>query len=352
MKGWFWNSEEGRLRAFWRIAIFLVLYVVGLLALSCVGSFVVTLLVVAGQGDISNLQNLDTAQLTAQSPYLLALNGVISLIVLAVALPLAAAFLDRRPFAEYGFHMGMKWWLDLLFGLVLGAALMLGIFLVERAVGWVTVTDSFVYPRSLPSFAVALLIPLVTFLAVGIYEEVLMRGYLLLNLAEGFNLESVGFRLAIVLAWVLSSSIFALAHAFNPNSSLVSTLNLALAGLFLGLPFILTGDLAASIGLHITWNFFQGNVFGFPVSGMGSSTSFIAIEQAGPRVWTGGPFGPEAGLVGVAAILIGSLLTLLWVRLLRDRLELYRPLAVYTPREAPSDEGEVEELVEPGITVG
>ncbi|MFP4344442.1 MAG: CPBP family intramembrane glutamic endopeptidase [Anaerolineales bacterium] len=350
MKSWFWNSEEGRLRAFWRIVIFLILYIVGMLALSCVGSLVFTLLMMVGRGDISNLQNLDPAQITAQSPYLFALNAVISLVVLAMALPLAAAFLDRRPLADYGFHLGMKWWLDLLFGLFLGAVLMLGIFLVERAVGWATVTGTFVYPASLPSFAVAILIPFVTYLAVGIYEEVLMRGYLLLNLAEGFNFESVGFRLAIVLAWILSSSIFALAHVFNPNSSLVSTLNLALAGLFLGLPFILTGDLAASIGLHITWNFFQGNVFGFPVSGMGSSTSFIVIEQAGPSAWTGGAFGPEAGWIGIGAILVGSLLTLLWVRLLRDRLELYRPLAVYTPREAPSGEGEAGGLVETEVT--
>lgn len=173
------------------------------------------------------------------------------------------------------------------------------------------------------------------FVVVGITEEMLSRGYQLTNLAEGFNFQSLGQRRAVLLAWLLSSSLFGLLHVFNPNASVVSTVNLILAGLFLGLGYILTGSLAIPIGLHITWNFFQGNVFGFPVSGNDFSTAtFIAINQGGPELWTGGAFGPEAGLIGVGAMGIGTLLILLWVRWFHGELRLCTELAIYV---APDD---------------
>ncbi|MEW6404557.1 MAG: hypothetical protein AB1649_22400 [Chloroflexota bacterium] len=40
-----------------------------------------------------------------------------------------------------------------------------------------------------------------------------------------------------------------------------------------------------SIGLHLTWNFFQEHIFGFPVSGMKESPALIALQQNGPALW-------------------------------------------------------------------
>ena len=118
----------------------------------------------------------------------------------------------------------------------------------------------------------------------------------------------------------------------TPTPRLISSLNIALAGLFLGLGFILTGELAIPIGLHITWNFFQGNVFGFPVSGTEAGATVIAINQGGPPLWTGGNFGPEAGLIGIVAMVIGALLTVWWVRREEGRMELRKEIAAYRPR--------------------
>jgi uncharacterized protein len=61
------------------------------------------------------------------------------------------------------------------------------------------------------------------------------------------------------------------------------------------------------IGLHIGWNFFEGPVFGFAVSGMGSFT-LIRQAAAGRQVFTGGAFGPEAGLIVLPGLALGVLL--------------------------------------------
>jgi membrane protease YdiL (CAAX protease family) len=193
---------------------------------------------------------------------------------------------------------------------------MLAIFLVELAAGWVTVSGTFVTRNPNAAFLPAILPAVIVFLAVGFYEELFSRGYQLQNMAEGINGRLMGPRAAVVVAALLSSAVFGILHAANPNASLISTFNIFLAGaLLMAMGLVLTGELAIPIGIHITWNFFQGNVFGFPVSGgdFGWAT-FIAVEQGGPDLWTGGAFGPEAGLVGVAAMILGAALTIVWVR--------------------------------------
>ena len=106
-------------------------------------------------------------------------------------------------------------------------------------------------------------------------------------------------------------------------------INIVLLGLFLGLPYVLSGELAMPIALHISWNIFQGLIFGFPVSGEYHNLSIIAIEQAGPQIWTGGAFGPEGGLIGSIASVVGCAFVLLWFRILQRPISLFTKMAEY-----------------------
>ena len=282
--------------------------------------------------------NMDLKGSLANDLIVVALSA---LAIVAVTL-FAARFLDRRPISDLGLQFTSGWRRDLGFGLFLGALLMLLIFLVELALGWITIEDVF-YTRLPYPFWMALVSPLTLFLLVGIYEELMVRGYVMKNLAEGLSLKPLGGKTGMLLALLLSSALFGLLHALNPNVSTVSTVFLSLAGLFLGLPVLLTDQLAIPIGLHITWNFFQGNVFGFPVSGTAvNRTTFIAVDQGGPELWTGGAFGPEAGLLGIAAMLVGVILIVWWVKRTRGRAGFCLSVAEYTPPFPVASDGRIE----------
>jgi len=327
----FYNPAQRRLRAFWRLLIQIVLFLLGTIAfglaivLAAAGIWLAAGQIPAGEAADSSAFSWLMVEKMVGSSWLGLLLTLGSLLVMLLTFWVAGRFLDRRSFKDFGFHFDAAWWRDLAFGLALGALLMVLIFGAELAAGWVTITGTL---QSLES-GVGLVQGLALFVCVGIYEEMLSRGYHLRNMAEGLNIKWLGPKWALGLGYLLSSTIFGMLHLANPNTSLMSTFNLVIAGLFLGLGFLLTGELAISIGLHITWNFFQGNVFGFPVSGGASSASLIAIRQGGPPLWTGGAFGPEAGLIGLLAILLGSVLIVGWVRRTRGQITWQMHLAEY-----------------------
>ncbi len=222
---------------------------------------------------------------------------VLQLIVITLATWIARRYLDRRTFRSLGFGWDTQSFQDLIVGFILPALVMGSIFAFEWGVGWLQI-DRVMWKEE-PSTTYSIITnALLTSIAVGFYEELLFRGYRLQNLIEGLNLT---------WALVLSSAIFALAHLLNPHSSLASTLGLFGAGLFMAYAWLRTGRLWLPIGLHIGWNFFEGAVFGFPVSGL----NFPGIVQQidiGPVVITGGAFGPEAGLVMLPMLAIGGVL--------------------------------------------
>lgn len=310
--------DEGRLRPPWRLLLQYLLFRASL-------PFLLSALAAAY---LLSYPGRNASMVLSGSGTLMLLGSVAALAATLLSVWVAGRYLDRRPFADFGFRLGGGWWLDLSFGLALGAALMTAVFLVQAGLGWVSVSGVFDVAEAGTPFALAVLLPLGSFACVGVYEELLFRGYQLKNASEGLNFPALGPRGAVLVAWLLTSAFFGYQHAGNPGATALATFNICLAGLMLGLGYVLTGELAIPIGLHVSWNFFQGGVYGFPVSGFDTlGASFTAVKQGGPELWTGGSFGPEAGLLGVAAMLLGATLIALWVRLRHGRVALHAPLA-------------------------
>lgn len=303
LKNLFYNGDEERLRMFWRVIFQTIIF--GVLAIP--GSILLVNLYssITGASTAGGLDREAFMTFVTSHPPVMLLNSILTGLPILISVYIAARFFDKRSWKNFGLHRDRYWCAELKFGMLLGAGLMTGIFGLELLLGWVTVTDLF-YSDVQMSFFIAILFPLANFIFVGFYEEVWARGYLLTNFAQGFRWLANP-KVAVIIGLVISSLIFGVSHASNPNATTVSTIAISLVGIaFLGFGYIITGSLAIPIGAHITWNFFQGNIFGFPVSGTSiNSVTLFAIEQQGPELMTGGNFGPESGLLGIIAILAG-----------------------------------------------
>ncbi len=271
----FLSPDEARLRAGWRLLIQILM----MLVLSIVISI-------------------------AFAPLLLSLQGtaifffgqIAELIAFTASIFLARLFLDRRSIASMGLRLDRRVWKDFLAGIGITFIMMALVFAAMSAAGWLTFKGFAWEAEPINQVLGGTFGFLGIFILVGWNEELLSRGYHLQTLASGTN-----------LFWgvLLSSAAFGALHFGNPNATWVSAAGIFFAGLFLAYGYLRTGQLWLSIGLHIGWNFFEGVVFGFPVSGL-DIYPLTRIQVQGPEMWTGGAFGPEAGLVILPALLIGA----------------------------------------------
>lgn len=138
----------------------------------------------------------------------------------------------------------------------------------------------------------------------GAAEEVLTRGWLMQTLGARYK------------AWVgilVSSLVFAILHGLNPNLSPIALLNLALFGVFAAFYALREESLWGICAYHSVWNWVQGNIFGFQVSGGETGGGMLVnMMETGNDLWTGGAFGPEGGLAVTAVLLFSMLVIFAW----------------------------------------
>ncbi|WP_282015639.1 CPBP family intramembrane glutamic endopeptidase [Marinifilum flexuosum] len=201
-------------------------------------------------------------------------------------------FIDRKKIVDLGFSIQNRA-KDIIYGLLAGS-LLIGIgFGVLWINGNLSITNiNFNFFNLFQSVLIYCL--------VSLNEEIIVRGYILQNFMDSMNRY---------LALVLSSLIFTALHLLNPNVSFLGITNIFLAGILLGIGYIFTKNLWFPLALHFSWNFFQGPIFGFEVSGTKSDT-LISQTITGNEILTGGNFGFEGSLL--ASILCTACIVLFW----------------------------------------
>jgi len=195
---------------------------------------------------------------------------------------------DRRPAADIGT------------GVLIATGAMIGIFAVELALGAIQAGGSDFRPVAALLFGLVLVVQ-------GFIDEVLMRGMLI----SGLSMLLGGRPVAAVL---VGAVLFGSTHMFLAGASPLSVISNGLGGVMYGLAFVLTRRIWLGFGLHFAWNFVQGPILGFTLSGYPIEGGVFQIADLGPAWLTGGLYGPEGGVVGIAFrfVVIGAVVV--WSR--------------------------------------
>jgi len=205
----------------------------------------------------------------------------VQLLAIMLAAFVILRFWEKKPFSNLGFSFIGRG-KDLLWGMLTAIIIYIIGFGVSVLAGWVKIVDVGFYAED---FFLYLLLMIL----VGMAEELMCRGFVL------GRMLNVGMH--PVMALFLSSLFFAALHLGNDGVTVLSIVNITLAGMLLGVTYLYTHNLAFPIALHTFWNFIQGAVCGYKVSGTDMGHSVLNISLSDDVLMSGGEFGFEGSLV-------------------------------------------------------
>lgn len=287
-------NDESELRSGWRVlAFFLFLILASLLLTGLIKAFATLLPSLsfllnepAGLGDPSSRELISSA-----------VSNLRNLAAAAIASAVCARVLERRSVGSVGFMLHRGWSRDFGLGSLMGAASLAIAVGIAAAAGAVSFE---VQTRSGALIARGFIIVFLFFLIASATEELIFRG---------FPFQAVAHNLGGGMAVIITSVLFGLAHLSNKDASAFSTINTILAGVWLGLAYLMTRSLWLATALHYSWNFAMAFIFGLPVSGfpMFSSLAWLRGHIGTPYWISGGSYGPEGGAAATVALILSTL---------------------------------------------
>lgn len=308
-------NDNGRLRSGWRFSFFLIAFIF--------------LTVIFSQLATAIFQRLPLG--FDENSLLARIFGSVIGLFFAILLGwFCGKTFEDLPFRALGTWFTKFWLKDLILGILIGTASISLAVLIAFIFGGLR----FSFNENAGNTAILLTfgVTFVIFIFGAAFEEALVRGYLFQTL----NRANLAW-----LAILITSTIFSLGHLTNPNAEIFSSINTALAGIWLGIAYLKTRTLWLVFGLHFAWNWFQGAFFGIEVSGLTNLATAPLFKEidAGPSWITGGDYGIEGGIACTIA-LIASTVLIWFLPILKPTEEMLE----LTSNEKPSDKIELENI--------
>lgn len=284
------NPQTRRLRAGWRMAIFITLLLSPYLIFG------------------SLLQGGE-----AGAAFDVSLEMILSYVLLVawvVAVSwLCLRFLESMKISALGFALHNGWFRDVIKGCAIAASMIIAVVMAEVIGGGLRLSLNPVWYgergidwAGVRMVAVETAATLVLLILAGAFEELIYRGYAFQTLLRGAP---------AIVPILLLSVFFGIAHWENPSRTLFSTVNTALAGVWLSIAYLRTRSLWFPTALHFTWNWVMGAFFGIPVSGLRIPQHPLLVSSSGEPIWlTGGSYGSEGGVAATVALIIA--IVLIW----------------------------------------
>jgi len=272
-------NEFGKLRSGWRFAVFIALMT---LAGMLFGGLAIFALGLAFPEAVAG-----------GTPLLLAVNGVVSLAISLGVGWFCGKYLENLPFRALGAAFTKGWLKHFVLGSLLGVVSLSFAVLIGMIFGGL----SFRFNAESSGTAIlrTLIFSFLIFAAAAAFEEALFRGYILQTFMRSGH---------VLFGIVLTSLLFATVHNANPGATAFSWINTFLAGVWFAVAYLKTRDLWLPFGLHLTWNWAQGSIFGVEVSGLTDLVSAPLMRETdvGPAWLTGGNYGIEGGIACTVAL--------------------------------------------------
>ena len=277
-------NDFGRLRSGWRLLLYIFAFIAATFLITIALRTVYAVVVAA-------------APPVPHSDFVFEIIYRIGLLAAAlVAGYFCARLLEELPWRSLGLTLHQGWFKDLIIGSVIGlAALVVAVAIAMTASGLrfsLGNAAPLAVSRSMLGSAALLFVA-------ALAEEAMFRGYGLQTLSRA-KLASLGV--------LLTSVPFALVHLSNPNVvPVVTFLNTALAGVWLAAAYLRTRSLWLPLGVHWSWNWAMGWIFGIPISGIHLvSNPLLNANDAGPSWLTGGSYGLEGGVACTIALALST----------------------------------------------
>jgi membrane protease YdiL (CAAX protease family) len=296
MERYFWNEAEDRLRAAWRILIQVTLVAFPLAILGASGFY-------------SSQDSMATRVALTALP------------VVVLSIFIMGRYVDKRKFSDFGLQLGQKqWWADYGFGFLTGMTVATLYIFLLKFLGWAEFPSLRILRPEGTSLATAFLISILTYAAVGVFEE-LMRAYQIRNITEGLVQTRLRLLGATFIAVSLAGVWSVLAHVASGDPLFLAYI--FITSVIYGLFFPWTERVALAMAVHFAWDFTLSSIFLLGAEGDQATALFVVALTDAPVI--GSNLLPALGIVAKILLLI---LVRGWIRRNEGQIIIHGELAL------------------------